>query len=64
MLFIIALYDCSFLIAILYVKYTCSLFSADTSDLSPLVLASDVYKASDYIRSYDEFVQFRKENGK
>lgn len=29
-----------------------------------MVLASDVYKASDYIRSYDEFVQFRKENGK
>jgi dTDP-4-dehydrorhamnose 3,5-epimerase-like enzyme len=29
-----------------------------------MVLASDVYKASDYIRSYDEFVQFRKDNGK
>ena len=29
-----------------------------------MVLASDVYKPSDYIRSYDEFVQFRKENGK
>lgn len=27
-----------------------------------MVLASDVYKASDYIRSYDEFIQFRKEN--
>ena len=27
-----------------------------------MVLASEVYKASDYIRSYDEFIQFRKEN--
>lgn len=26
-----------------------------------MVLASDVYKASDYIRTYDEFIQFRKE---
>src|SRR5574344_1504347 len=29
-----------------------------------MVLASDVYKASDYIRTYEEFTQFRKENGK
>lgn len=27
-----------------------------------MVLASDVYKASDYIRTYQEFTQFRKEN--
>ena len=27
-----------------------------------MVLASDVYKASDYIRTYEEFTQFRKEN--
>lgn len=27
-----------------------------------MVLASDVYKADDYIRTYDEFIQFRKEN--
>ena len=27
-----------------------------------MVRASDVYKASDYIRSYDEFIHFRKEN--
>lgn len=27
-----------------------------------MVLASDVYKASDYIRTYEEFTQFRQEN--
>lgn len=27
-----------------------------------MVLASDVYKASDYIRTYEEFTEFRKEN--
>ena len=27
-----------------------------------MVLASDVYKADDYIRTYEEFLQFRKEN--
>lgn len=27
-----------------------------------MVLASDIYKASDYIRTYEEFTQFRKEN--
>ncbi len=26
-----------------------------------MVLASDVYKVSDYIRTYDEFIQFRKD---
>ena len=25
-----------------------------------LVLASDVYRAEDYIRDYDEFIEFRK----
>ena len=33
-----------------------------SSGAACMVLASDVYKASDYIRSYDEFIQFRKEN--
>ena len=27
-----------------------------------MVLASDVYKADDYIRTYEEFLQFRKDN--
>lgn len=38
----------------------------DLSDFSSgavcMVLASDVYKADDYIRTYEEFLQFRKDN--
>ncbi|MBO4656036.1 MAG: WxcM-like domain-containing protein [Bacteroidales bacterium] len=41
-------------------------FWRDLEDFSSgsvcMVLASDVYKAEDYIRDYDEFLKFRKEN--
>ena len=41
-------------------------FWRDLEDFSSgsvcMVLASDVYKSEDYIRDYDEFLEFRKEN--
>lgn len=47
----------------LYVKASMWRDLADfSSGAVCMVLASEVYKASDYIRAYDEFIQFRQDN--